>query len=86
MGEPAKAYDAQGLYLTEAEIARRLGISEDRWRETRRVLEREGLPSRDPLFSNKRFWPAVQTFLMRRYGMSGSTVHSPDGEWNLDAL
>lgn len=76
-----------GLYLTEAATARRLGVSDETWRAARAVLERQGLPPRDPIFCNRRFWPAVEAFLLRRYGIGTLPgLHPPDGEEDLDAF
>jgi hypothetical protein len=53
------------LFLCEAELARRLGIGERRWRQMVPQLEREGLPRKDPAIG-RRFWPAVETFFAGR--------------------
>jgi hypothetical protein len=73
------------LYANEAETARRLGISQDRWRAARRVLEPQGLPKRDSLF-NRRFWPAVEAFFNRRYGLETSDTSPEVWKENLEAL
>ena len=83
--EPEASLD-RGLYKTEIEIARLLGVGEKRWRATARVLERAGLPLGDPLFAGRRYWPAVKAFLDRRHGLSStSSSLQPDGEENFDA-
>lgn len=69
----------------EAEIARRLSQEPKDWAALAIILERHGLPRVDPLMSG-RFWPAVETFWMRRYGLSDATAFQPDGEDNLDAF
>ena len=50
------------LYKTDTEIAARLGVSIDLWRANAVVLEKSGLPKRDPMFARKRYWPAVRAF------------------------
>ncbi|KTS11075.1 hypothetical protein SB2_07510 [Methylobacterium radiotolerans] len=51
------------------------------WDGVATVLERDGLPKRDPLFGNRRYWPAVEAFLRRRNGIaSPSGGSAPDGE------
>jgi hypothetical protein len=74
----------QGLYPCEAEIARRLSLSEKTWRRLVPALEREGLPPKDPLFG-ARYWPAVKAFLDRRHGVHARiSLSQPDGKetWN----
>ena len=75
----------QGLFPCEAEIARRLSQTLPEWSAVAKVLERDGLPRIDPLMSG-RYWPAVQAFFGRRYGLNRVEVSQPDGEENLDAL
>ncbi len=70
----------QGLYSCEAEIARRLSVSEKAWRRIAPALERESLPRKDPLFG-ARYWPAVRAFLDRRNGLHARiTLSQPDGK------
>jgi hypothetical protein len=73
------------LFVTEAEIARRLGQTRHEWAAKAKVLERHGLPRRDPLIGG-RYWPAIVAFFNRRYGVSNVEVSQPDGGENLDAL
>jgi hypothetical protein len=51
------------LYPSEAQIARKvLGPNRlDEWRGMAHILEREGMPTVDPLFGG-RYWPAVQAW------------------------
>lgn len=58
------------LFLNDDEIAVELREDPKAWEAKATVLEREGLPRRDPLFQNRRFWPAVIAFLERRAGFS----------------
>lgn len=76
---------SQGLFPCEAEIARRLSQNPRDWAAKAIILEREGLPRVDPIMGG-RFWPAVQAFWQRRYGLSNVQASQPDGEENLDAL
>lgn len=75
----------QGLFPSEAEIARRLSQTPSDWSSKARVLERDGLPPIDPIM-NGRYWPAVQAYWHRRYGLTSIEVLKPDGGENLDAL
>lgn len=79
------AVKRQGLFPSEAEVASRLSQTLDEWRAKAIVLERHGLPRIDPIMGG-RFWPAVEAFWLRRYGLTRTFVHQPDGEDNLDAL
>ncbi len=81
----APATRNQGLFPSEEEIARRLSQPAADWRAKAKVLERDGLPRVDPLMQG-RYWPAVQAFFGKRYGLHKLGVSQPDGEENLDAL
>jgi hypothetical protein len=75
------------LFLTEGEIAMRVGVSSPDWQAAAYVLEKSGLPRPDPLFGQRRYWPAVRAFLDRRAGMAQSLAPlTRDGEehWGDD--
>jgi hypothetical protein len=75
------------LYKTDAEIAELVGVGLDRWRANAIVLTKSGLPARDLMFANKRYWPAVRAFLDRRNGVgqqSATAGFAPDGEEHWD--
>ena len=74
-----------GYFPCEAEVARRLSQTPDEWSAKAFVLEREGLPRVDPLMGG-RFWPTVEQFWRRRYGLSMIEASQPDGEEDLNAL
>jgi hypothetical protein len=74
-----------GLFPSEREIARRLNQDAAGWPAKAQVLEREGLPRRDPVMGG-RYWPAVCAFWNKRYGLSTVEVFQPDGGEDLDAL
>lgn len=72
---------SDALYLTDQEIAVRLGIATGLWRKNAAVLESSGLPRGDPLFGGRRYWPAVRRFLDVRAGLGGaSPAPLPDGQ------
>lgn len=59
------------LFVTDAEMLRRIGISEKVGRNAIRDLEkRQHFPPKDPLFGNKRYWPAVRAFFDARGGVT----------------
>lgn len=78
------------LYLTEAEIAARVGVAPADWQHIASTLEKSGLPRASQLFGGKRYWPAVRDFLDRwegRRAVSAPSNPARDGveTWeNLD--
>ena len=76
----AKRGVPSALYKPESEIgALVLGVGAKNWAAIAAVWEREGLPRIDPM-TGMRFWPAVQSFLMRRHGIIDAAVPTqPDG-------
>lgn len=75
----------RGLFPCEAEIARRLSQDPADWPAKAIVLERDGLPKIDPLMG-ARYWPAVEAYWNRRYGLSRVEASRLDGLENLNAL
>lgn len=74
-------------FVTDAEIARRWGVGEKTARIAIRALEAYShFPKRDPLFANKRFWPAVRAFMLARAGVNmGGPPKTIDGKETFDA-
>jgi hypothetical protein len=73
-------------FVHDAEIARRWGVSDKTARIAIRAFEKAGgFPPRDPLFGEKRFWPAVQAFMLRRAGLTIGAPAEQPGEENWDA-
>lgn len=69
--DEVKERPASGLYVSDAELTRRLGVGEKTARMAIHALEHHnGFPPKDPLFGGKRYWPAVQAFLDRRHGLT----------------
>jgi hypothetical protein len=63
----------EGLFIFDTEMYRRMGVSEKVGRVAVRELEkRQVFPARDPLFGNKRYWPAVRAFLDARAGVGAA--------------
>jgi hypothetical protein len=56
-----------GLFVTDKEMYRRLGVGPKTGRIAARALEPHGFPIKQPLFGNRRYWPAVRLFLDRYY-------------------
>ena len=58
------------LYLTDAELIRRLGVPDKTLRPILPTLENKfGFPKKQPLFGGRRYWPAVKTWLDRNNGL-----------------
>jgi hypothetical protein len=80
---PRRAHDA--LFLTDGEVATRLGLSGAEWASVAAALAGKGLPAPDPVFNNRRYWPAVRAYLDRRAGLRQDAPPSAaDGgeNWN----
>lgn len=89
-GEAASAISATPrspppkLYLYETEVAQRVGVSEKEWRRLAPILERDGLPRKDPLIG-RRYWPAVRAWMDRRHSVHATMAPSAqDGEEKWD--
>lgn len=64
---------AEALFLTEAQIAERMGLTTEQLKIALPALMQAGFPMKDPLFADRRYWPACQAFLDRRYGLTSSS-------------
>ena len=62
------------LFVTDAECAARIGVSTEDFKAMNPTLEKSGFPFRDPLFKNRRYWPAVRAYLDRRAGLESKFV------------
>lgn len=57
------------LYITDAELIRRMGVPEKTARQVIRALDadlKSGFPRKDPFFGGRRYWPAVRAYLDKR--------------------
>jgi hypothetical protein len=61
------------LYLTDAELIRRMGVPEKIARQAIEVLDRDprrsGFPQKSKLWGDRRYWPAVKAYLDRTNGV-----------------
>lgn len=62
------------IFLTDKEIAEELGLSFEKWQSVSAILEKKGLPRRDALFEDRRCWPAVLEFFVKRANGTGPTT------------
>jgi hypothetical protein len=59
------------LYVTDAELIRFLGVPERLARATIQQLEsKAGFPRKQALWGNRRYWPAVKSYLDRINGLT----------------
>jgi hypothetical protein len=80
-----------GLFVSDTELYRRLGVGPKTGRLAVLALEPHGFPLKQPLFGKKRYWPAVPVFLDRYYGLvDGRALQPadhrpprPPGKWKL---
>lgn len=73
--EPASEGRA-GLWVTDAELIRRSGVPEKIARQAIEMLDKNtasGFPKKDPLWGNRRYWPAVEMFWAKRQGIIPQT-------------
>src|ERR1700676_4714296 len=63
----------EALFVSDAEVYRRLGVGPRTGRIAIMMMEKGGLfPKKDPLFGNKRYWPAVAKAIDDRYSATAS--------------
>lgn len=64
------------LFVTDAELIRRLGVPEATGRAALYMLDRErrsGFPPKQKLWGDRRYWPAVKAWLDRTGGLTLDT-------------
>lgn len=61
-----------GLMVTDTELIERLKVPERVARQALEMLDRDGrtgFPPKQPLWGNRRYWPAVEKWLERHSGL-----------------
>lgn len=61
------------LYVTDAELIRRLGVPEKIARDALHALDANrasGFPQKQKLWGDRRYWPAVQAYLDHSNGLT----------------
>lgn len=61
------------LYVTDAELIKRMGVPEKVARDAIRALDanpRSGFPKKQELWGKRRYWPAVKAYLDRTSGLT----------------
>lgn len=78
------------LWVSDAEMIRRLGVPEKIAREALRMLDRNlssGFPRKQKLWGDRRYWPAIVAFFDQHYGPRGGSeqaiarLRSLDRKW-----
>ena len=62
------------LWVSDAELVRRLGVPEKIARATVRMLDRDpgsGFPRKQKLWGDRRYWPAIVSYFDQHYGRRG---------------
>ncbi|MGO6665139.1 winged helix-turn-helix domain-containing protein [Rhizobium ruizarguesonis] len=67
------------LFVTDGELSRRLGLTLDQLKIALPGATKAGFPVPDPLFANRRYWPACVAWLDRRYGLGAQGLPGLDG-------
>jgi hypothetical protein len=64
--------NADTLWVTDAELIRRMGVPRDKAREALRMLDSKpsGFPKKQKLWGDRRYWPAVTAYFDKQYGVS----------------
>lgn len=65
--------ERETLWVTDAELIRRMGVPEKIAREAIRSLDdnpSSGFPRKQKLWGDRRYWPAVKAFLDRTNGLN----------------
>jgi hypothetical protein len=80
MTEPRER-DTESLYVTDAELIRRLGVPEKIARERIRVLDKDprrtGFPQKQKFWGDRRYWPAVKAYFDQVGGVTMPPASQP---------
>lgn len=69
---PAPAPREPTLWITDAELIRRLGVPEKIGYETLRRLDKApglGFPQKEAMWGKRRYWPAVKAYFDEKYAV-----------------
>lgn len=70
------AREKEKLYVTDAELIRRLGVPERKARAVIQMLDRDprsNFPKKQQLWGDRRYWPAVAAYLDKMNGLNVPT-------------
>jgi hypothetical protein len=69
---PTTDSETATLWVTDAELIRRMGVPEKTARDTLRMLDAKlgcGFPQKQKLWGDRRYWPAVKAYFDVQYGV-----------------
>lgn len=70
ISEATRLREKDKLFLTDAELIRRLGVPKHIARPVIAEMEKKaGFPRKQKLWGDRRYWPAIEKWLERRSGM-----------------
>lgn len=73
IGGEVRELGPETLWVTDAELIRRMGCPEKIAREAIRMLDKDprrtGFPQKNALWGGRRYWPAVRAYLDRQNGL-----------------
>ena len=72
LNDALTAVQPRTLYVTDAEMIRRIGVPQKIARDAIQALEqnpRSNFPQKSKLFGNRRYWPAVELWFQRHNGI-----------------
>ncbi len=78
MSEAHDHSERETLWVTDAELIRRLGVPEKIARATLRMFDRDrgkGFPQKNKLWGDRRYWPAVKAYFDRQNGIKIAASH-----------
>lgn len=80
MSPEAAQLKKEALWVTDAELIRRMGVPEKIARETLRMLDTKpsGFPRKQKLWGDRRYWPAVAAYFDKQYGLKVADPHRRD--------
>jgi hypothetical protein len=83
------ANERDKLFVTDAELIRRLGLPEKIGRAAIQELDRSQagrprFPRKEPLFGNRRYWPAIEKYFMLSYGVNDAASQQKEQHYATD--
>lgn len=80
-------HERHNEWVTDVQMFRRWGVPVDAGRRAVQELERDKrFPQRQPLFNDRRYFPAVQAYCMMRFGGLPIAADAPKWQEKLHAL
>ena len=74
--------EKEKLWVTDAELIRRMGVPERVARQTLHMLDRQrgsGFPKKQAIWGERRYWPDVEAYFKRVYGPNMTALDERSG-------